>query len=99
MKYALMGLTGLMALGLVALAPQTASAHRGSWGWGGGPGFGVYRPAPQLSELRIRVRLSSPITNTATPMGIAPAIGIITAITISRDERSLLPAPGRSGEG
>jgi hypothetical protein len=42
MNYALMGLTGLMALGLVALAPQTASAHHGGWGWGGGPGFGIY---------------------------------------------------------
>jgi hypothetical protein len=42
MKYALMGLTGLMALGPVALAPQTASAHHGGWGWGGGPGFGIY---------------------------------------------------------
>ena len=42
MNYALMGLTGLMALGLVALAPQTASAHHGGWGWGGRPGFGIY---------------------------------------------------------
>jgi hypothetical protein len=42
MKYALMGLTGLMALGPVALAPQTASAHHGGWGWGRGPGFGIY---------------------------------------------------------
>jgi hypothetical protein len=43
MKYALTCLAGLMALGLVGLAPDTASAaryyHGGGWG---GPGFGVY---------------------------------------------------------
>ena len=45
MKYALTCLAGLMALGLVALAPDTASAgHSRGWGWGGGwgPGFGIY---------------------------------------------------------
>ena len=42
MKYALTCLAGLMALGLVALAPDTASARYHGWGWGGGPGFGVY---------------------------------------------------------
>ena len=39
MKYALTGLAGLIALGLVGLAPDTASA--GYRGWGG-PGFGIY---------------------------------------------------------
>jgi len=37
MKYALICLTGLMALGLVGLAPDTASARYHGWGWGGGP--------------------------------------------------------------
>ena len=43
MKYALTCLAGLTAMGLVALAPDTASAGRYYYGGGwGGPGFGIY---------------------------------------------------------
>ena len=43
MKYALTCLAGLTAMGLVALAPDTALAGRYYYGGGwGGPGFGIY---------------------------------------------------------
>jgi hypothetical protein len=97
MKYALMGLTGLMALGPVVLAPQTASAHHGGWGWGRGPGFGIYvGPATAIGATGMGTAIV-PIITTATPMGMAPAGSIATAITTSLT-RSLLLAPGRSGE-
>jgi hypothetical protein len=60
MKYALTCLAGLMALGLVALAPDTASAgHYRGWGWGGGwgPGFGIYiGPRPYYRDYSYRYR-------------------------------------------
>jgi hypothetical protein len=40
MKYLATGIVAAAVLGLVALAPVPASA--GYYGWGGGPGFGVY---------------------------------------------------------
>jgi hypothetical protein len=43
MKYALTCLAGLTAMGLLTLAPDTASAGRYYYGGGwGGPGFGIY---------------------------------------------------------
>jgi hypothetical protein len=56
MNYALMGLTGLMALGLVALAPQTASSTPRWLGMGRGTRlWHLCRPPLEVSLPRLRL--------------------------------------------
>jgi len=77
MKYALICLAGLMALGLVGLAPDTASARYHGWGWGGGPSASMSARATAMPIAIV------PITTIATPMSTVLAGGTITAIGTS----------------
>jgi hypothetical protein len=78
MKFALTCLAGLMALGLVGLAPDTASARYHGWRWGGGPGSASMSARATAMPIAI-----VPFTTTATPMGTVLAGGTITAIGTS----------------
>ena len=85
MKYALTCLAGLTAMGLVALAPDTASAGRYYYGGGwGGPGFGIYvGPRHRYDGMLIVI---APIATIATPMGMARGGGTVTVIGISEHQ-------------
>ena len=85
MKYALTCLAGLTAMGLVTLAPDTASAGRYYYGGGwGGPGFGIYvGPRRRYGGYAYRHR---PITTIATPMGMARGGGTVTVIGTSEHQ-------------
>jgi hypothetical protein len=94
MKYALTGLAGVIALGLVGLAPDTASAGYRGWGGGwGGPGFGIY-VGPRYGYRSYGYGYGyRPITTIATRMGTARAGAIVTAIGINRPPLILAKRP------
>lgn len=78
MKYALTCLAGLTAMGLVALAPDTASAGRYYYGGGwGGPG---------ATAMAVMLIVIAPITTIATPMGMARGGGTVTVIGTSEHQ-------------
>ena len=85
MKYALTCLAGLTAMGLVTLAPDTASAGRYYYGGGwGGPGFGIYvGPRHRYGGYAFFI---VPITTVATPMRTARGGGTVTVIGTSEHQ-------------
>ncbi|MEZ0281878.1 hypothetical protein [Methyloceanibacter sp.] len=58
MRHVLTGIAvGALALGLVSLTPDTASAKRNyGWGWGGGPGVNIYIGPRHSYEPRYKYR-------------------------------------------
>ena len=58
MRHVLTGIAvGALALGLVSLTPDTASAKRNyGWGWGGDPGVNIYIGPRHSYEPRYKYR-------------------------------------------
>jgi hypothetical protein len=111
MKYALTCLAGPTAMGLVALAPDTASRHVITMGRRGGPGFGGGGGADQGSasmsaratDMGVMLIFIVPITTVATPMRTARGGGTVTVIGTSESPilgwlSPLLSAHGPGGE-
>ena len=83
MRHVLTGIAvGALALGLVSLTPDTASAKRNyGWGWSGGPGVNIYIGPRHSYEPRYKYRkyvtASIPAIG-ANPTATGPATNIVT---------------------
>jgi len=81
MKYALTCLAGLMALGLVGLAPDTASAAVTTMA-AGGAALGLASMSARAT-VTAAMAMATVVITIATAMGTAPGGGTVTAIGTS----------------
>jgi hypothetical protein len=99
MKYALTCLAGLTAMGLVTLAPDTASAGRYYYG-GGWADQGSASMSARATAMAVMLIVIAPITTIATPMGMARGGGTVTVLGLANTNfrlAKLSPFGSRAG--